>query len=248
VLKILKAILPAALFAALEECLAEYPAISNLLEIIGAASPTAIIDIIDNAFEINSKLQSGEMTYAQYAAKYSGNGDSYDGGNGKPLIKPPKMYRSRSGGKGFGGLSSMMHNGGMGSTDDFLPMSHNQFVFDNHINTPNGADSTSILNMMKYLSIKAEAKVMIEYLKRIADNTFGGMKVNVTGGGSSPLINGGKGYTDQTSFKLPSERPTMNKADFEASQRLTNPGGNNGLSAMHMKNLEIARGGSFRNS
>lgn len=246
VLKVLKAILPAAVFAALEECLAEYPAIANLLEIIGAASPTAIIDIIDNAFEINSKLQSGEMSYAQYAAKYSGNGDSYDGGNGKPLIKPPKMYRSRSGGKGFGGLSSMMHNGGMGSTDDFLPMSHNQFVFDNHINTPNGADSTSILNMMKYLSIKAEAKVMIEYLKRIADNTFGGMKVNVTGGGSSPLINGGKGYTDQTSFKLPSERPTMNKADFEASQRLTNPGGNNGLSAMHMKNLEIARGGSFR--
>jgi hypothetical protein len=224
------------------EILSDYPALQAVLRAVQLADPIGFAQYCaTNYKQMDAEARRDSMACLKQIESMYGYS-----GNGKPLIKAPKMYRSRSGGKGFGGLSSMMHNGGMGSTDDFLPMSHNQFVFDNHINTPNGADSTSILNMMKYLSIKSEAKVMIEYLKRIADNTFGGMKVNVTGGGSSPLIDGGKGITDQTSFKLPSERPTMSRADFEASQRLTNPGGNNGLSAMHMKNLEIARGGSFR--
>lgn len=166
-----------------------------------------------------------------------------NGGGSKPLIKG-------YGGHGFGGLVSMMDNGGMGAdTGDIIDplkmIRHEHMAFRSSVPMAGGSEATSMLNILKSISIKSEAKMMLEYLKRIAENTLKGPTITIPGGSSStPLV----GNNSSSGMSAPSYPPTTSKAEFEASQRATNPAGKNGIGAMHAKNLQIARGGNFRNS
>jgi hypothetical protein len=178
------------------------------------------------------------------------------GGGGGSLI--PKSY----GGTGFGGLVSMMDNGGMlgedffdnfpldDATDSISKLKFSHIPQINSTGFKDGINIGSLIIAVKSISIKSEAKEMLAYLKIIAEKSGKALGAEYYNGGGS-----GTGMTafnfsnsNDSSFGSMSSSKESSPADREAMNKLTNPGGKSSFGAKSTNALAIASGGKLKYS
>ena len=206
-----------------------------------------LAEVRDRATRGDGNIFSGETE------ELWGNTDpeQVGGVSGTPLIK---SY----GGKGFGGLVSMMSNGGMdgeGIFDENIDKALMGFSHQSQINNvakfSKSFNIGALVNAIRSIDITSEAKQMLIYLKAIAENSNKTSSTEIiypNGGSGGSMIPSNSSAGMSSMGSRSGGAKASSPQQIAAMQRKTNPGGTTSLSSMHSKAIELAKGAGFKNS